>query len=133
MERRGSGFKKICEDYAFAEGYTEKKTPRFKSDNDNFTLILPNLNYNPEKGQKKGPENKGQKKGPEKRAVRQEIIQRVNDVLDIIKNEPTISRVKIAEQMGISEKKVRVAIEHLIAEKIIVHDGPDKGGKWIIL
>ncbi len=133
MERRGSGFKKICEDYAFAEGYTERKTPRFNSDNDNFTLILPNLNYNPEKGQKKGPENKGQKKGPEKRSVRQEIIQRANDVLDIIKNEPTISRVKIAEKMDISEKKVRVAIEHLIAEKIIVHDGPDKGGKWIIL
>lgn len=46
MERRGSGFKKICEDYAFAENYIEDKKPRFISDNDNFTLILPNLNYN---------------------------------------------------------------------------------------
>lgn len=45
MERRGSGFKKICEDYAFAENYTENKKPLFISDNDNFTLILPNLNY----------------------------------------------------------------------------------------
>ena len=45
MERRGSGFKKICEDYAFAEGYTDEKKPRFIFNNDNFTLILSNQNY----------------------------------------------------------------------------------------
>ena len=32
MERRGSGFKKILEDYRFEENFSENKTPVFRSD-----------------------------------------------------------------------------------------------------
>ena len=126
MERRGSGFKKICEDYAFAESYTEEKKPRFISDNDNFTLILPNLNYDVEKARAtKGPQ-KDHKQGPE-------IIDRKAHILDLIALNPKISRSKISVQLGLTEKQVRIALEQLVAEGKVKREGADRGGQWIVL
>ncbi len=45
MERRGSGFKKICSDYTSQVNYTEAMAPRFYSDYDSFVLTLCNLNH----------------------------------------------------------------------------------------
>ena len=46
MERRGSGFKKILDAYAFeSEKRGETVVPRFESTRTDFFLILPNLNY----------------------------------------------------------------------------------------
>lgn len=126
MERRGSGFKKICEDYAFAESYTDEKKPRFISDSDNFTLILPNLNYDAQKARsRKGPE-KVQKQGPE-------IIDRKTLILDLIASNSKISRAKISAQLGLTDKQVRTALDQLVAEGKIKHEGADRGGQWIIL
>lgn len=44
MERRGSGFKKICGNYVDQASYTEDKAPEFYSNNDSFILTLKNLN-----------------------------------------------------------------------------------------
>ena len=45
MECRGSGFKKILADYEGQVEFDETKMPVFEADNDDFTLILYNLNY----------------------------------------------------------------------------------------
>ncbi len=45
MERRGSGFKKIKNDYRTAVNYTEDLEPVFYSSNSYFTVTLYNLNY----------------------------------------------------------------------------------------
>ena len=45
MERRGSGFKKILADYEEQVEFDETKMPVFDADNNDFTLILYNLNY----------------------------------------------------------------------------------------
>jgi predicted HTH transcriptional regulator len=46
MERRGSGFKKILDAYAFeSEKRGETVGPRFESTQTDFFLVLPNLNY----------------------------------------------------------------------------------------
>lgn len=45
MERRGSGFKKICDAYSTQEYYDEEKKPVIYSDHDAFILTLWNLNY----------------------------------------------------------------------------------------
>lgn len=126
MECRGSGFKKICEDYAFAESYADEKKPRFISNNDNFTLILPNLNYDAEKARpRKGPE-KVQKQGPE-------IIDRKTLILDLIASNSKISRAKMSAQLGLTDKQVRTVLDQLVDEGKIKHEGPDRGGQWIIL
>ncbi len=45
MDRRGSGFKKILNDYEIQQGYKESMKPEFNSDNDSFLLILKNINF----------------------------------------------------------------------------------------
>lgn len=45
MERRGSGFKKILEDYQRQELYSEAKKPLFYTINESFFVELKNLNY----------------------------------------------------------------------------------------
>ena len=50
MERRGSGFKKILEDYRFEEKFSENKTPVFRSDPYSFSVTLYNLNYGVDDG-----------------------------------------------------------------------------------
>ena len=45
MERKGSGFGKIIGGYEFQINYDESKKPSFRSDRYQFTVIMPNLNY----------------------------------------------------------------------------------------
>ena len=49
MERKGSGFAKIIDNYAFQINYKEDKKPYFRSDSYQFTVIMPNLNYSDKK------------------------------------------------------------------------------------
>lgn len=61
---RGSGFKKIKDDYGRQYLYSKDMEPKFYSDNDSFILTLMNLNYKKgaEKEAKKGAETKKCKK-----------------------------------------------------------------------
>ena len=45
MERKGSGFGKIISGYEFQINYSEGKRPSFRSDRYQFTVVMPNLNY----------------------------------------------------------------------------------------
>ena len=45
MERKGSGFGKIISGYEFQINYDESKRPSFRSDRYQFTVVMPNLNY----------------------------------------------------------------------------------------
>ena len=45
MERKGSGFGKIISGYEFQINYDESKIPSFRSDRYQFTVVMPNLNY----------------------------------------------------------------------------------------
>ena len=46
MERKGSGFGKIINGYESQVNYNDDKRPTFRSDRYQFTVIMPNLNYN---------------------------------------------------------------------------------------
>lgn len=46
MERKGSGFGKIIGGYEFQINYDESKKPSFRSNRYQFTVVMPNLNYN---------------------------------------------------------------------------------------
>ncbi len=131
MERRGSGFKKICEDYAFAEGYTEKKTPRFNSDNDNFTLILPNLNY---KTSKKSIKNVGENIGENVGENVGEILnKREKEILLLISENSSITQEEIAEKLQITKRTVERNIQRLKDKNKIKREGSDTKGVWIII
>lgn len=90
MERRGSGFKKICYDYAAQVNYTEDMVPQFYSDYDSFVLTLSNLNYNVREQETSEREQETKKKDTRNKIIVFCIVPR--------------SRVEILQYLGLGSK-----------------------------
>lgn len=101
MERKGSGFAKILDNYAFQINYTEEKKPYFRSDRYQFTVIMPNLNYN------------GTQDGT------QDDVYTL--ILEMIKRNNKISAKQLAEKLGISIRTVRRKIKEMDNIEYIGH------------
>ena len=72
---------------------------------------------------RKGTEKKEQKKGTE-------IIKRTEKIWKLICNDPSITQSAMMEELGISRKKVQLALEKLIADGKIERVGSDRSGTW---
>ena len=70
---------------------------------------------------------KSMEDGREKTTVGREKI------LALIKEHPEYSARKLAEAIGITPKAVEKQLTNLKAAGAIRRDGPDKGGRWVIL
>ena len=64
--------------------------------------------------------------------VHREISERVEKVLQLIIDNPTISQTQIADQLGISIKQAKNATELLKQNNRIHREGSARNGKWII-
>ena len=51
-------------------------------------------------------------------------------LMDLLKQNPTISRKDIAENMGINESAVQKRLDALKKKSVVRRVGPDKGGHW---
>ena len=77
---------------------------------------------------KKSPE-----KPPEKSPNKQEEIEeRAKTLLQLIRDNPKISRSAMALRLNISESQVRTAMDVLKSKNLIHREGSDKEGRWII-
>ena len=117
MERKGSGFAKILDNYAFQVNYTEEKKPYFKSDRYQFTVIMPNLNYG----------------GIQDDTVNDTVNDIVkNEIMNLMKNNPRITITDIAKSLNISRPTVTRKIKELKIDNYIYRIGSDKKGSWIV-
>ena len=93
MERKGSGFGKIIGGYEFQINYNESKKPSFLSDRYQFTVIMPNLNYD----------------------VPQDVPQDQMDaqIIKLISNDNKVTTEKIAMTIGVSTKTVKHRIKKI--------------------
>ena len=72
-------------------------------------------------------------KQPEKQPEKiEEIRYRSEKVINLIREDATISRAKIAKRLGISESQVRTVLDSLKNGGKLHREGPDKGGRWVI-
>lgn len=70
----------------------------------------------------------------EKTAVgRKKKLKSREKILSLIKEHPEYSARKLAEAIGITPKAVEKQLANLKAAGAIRRDGPDKGGRWVIL
>ena len=97
MERKGSGFGKIIGGYEFQINYDESKKPSFRSDRYQFTVVMPNLNYNV-------PQDVPQKKESNPLEIQ---------ILNMIKKDNKISTEKMAMTLRISSKTVKRHIKDI--------------------
>ena len=98
MERKGSGFAKILDNYAFQVNYTDEKKPYFRSDRYQFTVIMPNLNY-------RGTQD-GTQYGTQDGTQDFDTL-----IMNMIEENNKISAKIMAEKLGVSLRTVRRLIK----------------------
>lgn len=118
MERKGSGFGKIISGYEFQINYNESKRPSFRSDRYQFTVVMPNLNYDV-------PQDVPQE-------VPQDVPQDKLDaqILDLIHKDSKISTEKIAAALGVSSKTIK---RHIKEMDNVCYVGRGFSGYWEIM
>jgi predicted HTH transcriptional regulator len=65
--------------------------------------------------------------------VVEDVVENRQNLLEMIKENDTISAKSISEQIKVSERNVQRILEKLKKENIIYREGSPKGGRWIIL
>ena len=119
---KGSGFGKIIGGYEFQINYDESKKPSFRSDRYQFTVVMPNLNYNvPQDVPRNVPRNVPQKKETNPLEIQ---------ILNMIKKDNKISTEKMAMTLGISSKTVKRHIKDIGIVRFI---GRGSNGHWEII
>ena len=125
MERKGSGFGKIIGGYEFQINYDVSKRPSFRSDRYQFTVVMPNLNYDGSKGvPQDGTRN---------------VLQDARDntvgdnipvlIKKLIKKDNKISTEKMSIALGISVRTIKRRIKGM---KEIQFIGRGSNGHWEI-
>jgi predicted HTH transcriptional regulator len=102
---------------------------------DRTTLTLPLINNMKDLSEMKQDFlSKSPKKSPEKSPATKanEIEARKESVLSLIKENPSLSKSKIARKLGISDRQVRTVLDYLNAEGKIHYEGTSRGGRWVI-
>lgn len=128
MDRRGSGFKNILEDYKFYKAQENGLMPQFRSERSSFFITLWNLNYHVVKD--------GTKKQSDPEVIQSdpEVIQsNIDRLIELIKSNPSISRAQLAQLLQLSERQTRKIMDQLRKKGKLVRKGSDYNGKWIII
>lgn len=109
MERKGSGFGKIISGYEFQIDYSEGKRPTFCSDRYQFTVVMPNQNYD----------------------VTQDVTHDKLDaqILDLIRKDSKISTEKMAIVLGVSTRTIK---RHIKEMDNVCYVGRRFSGHWEI-
>jgi len=135
-ERAGSGVPDIYTTWE-QEGYANPQVEEiFGGGQPNRTIVtLPLVGKEQDSSGeklKKSPE-KPPEKSPEKSPNKQEEIEeRAKTLLQLIRDNPKISRSAMALRLNISESQVRTAMDVLKSKNLIHREGSDKEGRWII-
>jgi predicted HTH transcriptional regulator len=116
MERRGSGLRKIIDQYP------ENVTPSFRSTEQSFIVTLPNLNYG-KISTPVGVEN-GDDIGVETK---------IDKILNAISIEPRATQKRLAELTGLSTRTVSREIKELRDADVLRRVGSDRSGHWEIV
>jgi len=117
MERRGSGLRKIIDEYP------DNVAPSFRSTEQAFIVTLTNLNYNKlssPNGDDVGVEN-GDDSGDENNVAK---------ILQAIVADPEITQKDLATKTGLSPRTVSREIKKLRDTGVIRRVGSDRSGSW---
>lgn len=117
IENYSSGLNRIFKEYK-----NDKVKPVIETTLNMFKVTFPNMNY------KFDDQEIDQETDQE---IDQESIQRM--ILEVIKNEPTITRNGMAKKLNISSTKIKHYLDKMRNSGLIVHKGSTKSGHWEIV
>ena len=119
MDRRGSGFKKIVEDYQIYANVSNGAKPIFRSEQSSFFITLPNLQY----------VVKGQNVTKD---VIKDVTKEQSDILNIIRENPLVTTAEMSQKIGLTQRHILRLIKELTEREVIYRDGGRRYGKWVI-
>ena len=137
MERRGSGMKKIVNEYKRFEKYPGYKKPEFNSNSCEFHVTLWNLNYAADdvrqfaNGTKQFANDKKQFANEIK--FRKEFVKAQRVIYRLISSNPGATTAQMAEVLDVSTRQVQKYLKRLTELKLIVREGNRLNGSWKIL
>ena len=120
MERQGSGLSKIRTAYENAANYQPGLEPTFRSNRVEFTVNLPNLNF-------KASSNEALNE-----AINEALTDNQKMLLDMLRNDPTITQKEIIERVSLSRSTVQRMIKELSELGRLERIGSKKTGSWIV-
>ena len=121
MEKRGSGLTRICNETKVLDGYRDELKPVFKSTPTQFqTIIFASINMI----------NVGDNDGD---VSEMKITERQQNILNLIKESPTISGRQMSEILSVSQRTVERDLSVLQKKGVLRHKGKDNDGSWQIL
>lgn len=100
--------------------YTEGMEPKFSTPWDSFILTLPKFNIVNIEGVYISSDHGG-------------VDTTIDDVLQLIKENPKITRKELSETIGVASSAIQKHINRLKAKGIIRREGGDFGGHWEII
>ena len=133
MERKGSGFEKILSGYEFQINYDESKKPRFRSDRYQFTVVMPNLNYeaNAESDEhanvRKDDTNVRKNVRKDDTNVRKNALD--DEIISLIRHDNKITTQRMAIVLNVAPKTIQ---RHIRSMEKVKHIGSRRGGYWEI-
>ena len=130
MERRGSGFKKILEDYRFEENFSVNKTPVFRSDPYSFSVTLYNLNYGVDDDNVGNADGEMAVNGGEMAVNGCDLTERL--ILHL-KEHPKASAASISKDLHIPQRTIERRISELKNSRVLIRHGAARGGYWEVM
>lgn len=132
MERRGSGFKKICRDYSRQTNYRDELHPRFYSNSYEFVLTLYDLNYKAVNGEMEDVPQSSPKfpEVPRSSRIQSDHLARF---LKLLEQFPGATIELLAKESGVSDRMVKKYIKTLKEQGVIRRIGSNRKGYWEII
>ena len=126
MERRGSGLKKIRNDFENSFNYTEEKAVEFFSDFNEFKVIIKNLNYNyiEKKKVKKSVSKTGTKK-------RKNLEIQIKQIIEFVEKNNEITRIDLENMLNIKESRARELLRYSVENNILEKQGKTRNIKYV--
>ncbi len=121
MERRGSGFKKLLEDYDFQEHTTAALMPKFMAEHRDFLLTLYNLNY---------VEGKNVAQDVAQDVAQEKQSKYSAQILELVKANDKVTREEMAQKLGVSKKTIEREIKKI---SNLSYVGSGYSGHWEII
>ncbi len=117
MEKRGSGLTRICNETKALDGYKDELKPVFKSTPTQFQTII----YATSDSQNDGDLSEI------------ELTDRQQNILDIIKEYPTITAKKMSETLSVSQRTIERDVSELKKKGLLLRKGNDNDGLWVVV
>lgn len=120
MERRGSGLKKILDNYEMQKNYNINYTPEFYSTHSSFFIILKNLNYNHLTNSDEVATNN----------IKVEYKQQVEIVLNFAKNKNIFVVKDIEKLLNIKSSRARKILLLMVKDNLLQKLGENKNREY---